>query len=500
MDGKGLWFAAQFCKGADHEVKQESSLDHLATYPLVNRLLQTMGLRISDLQKPFAIFTQKDQQPAIRAWRLETAFQWVLALTVKSYVQMRDVAALLLFSDNILGPSASSVLRPSIMMVDTGKRACITVGLIKGPPSPSKQFNIQELLRYRAYLKSRGLPVRGNQFAQDTDSLTKVFENLRKIKKCPRWDLLKFSVDDLEADAFHDMLQRPAAMHLQTDTVPSIGEIVRTRASSDNGLDAIGTMAAIMARRKTAFKRERFAASSADTRLPGIIEAGLEDPDDATNLSTYKSMLDAAMTANKDAGAGTAQNNTRKQTNRPEAERLADHVAHVSVHKANDQKQLVVTAKAGGGDAKVQMSMPEVECMRTMRDAEAVIATAFRNQLERARPGLLKDYLEGHTGMASGGAALQAPEDEDAGSCAAGGTGSTGMTSGGGAATQAQIQGRMGTYTLAYADETGEDFQEAGAATLEGAGFIREIASALQQEFQEEEEMEEEQGEDELDF
>ena len=57
VDGKGLWFAAQFCKGADHEVKQESSLDHLAKYPLVNRLLQTMGLRISDLQKPFAIFT-----------------------------------------------------------------------------------------------------------------------------------------------------------------------------------------------------------------------------------------------------------------------------------------------------------------------------------------------------------------------------------------------------------------------------------------------------------
>ena len=56
-EGVGVYFAAQFAKGADDEVKIETSLDHVTKYRLVQRLLQRMGLSRSNLHSPFAILT-----------------------------------------------------------------------------------------------------------------------------------------------------------------------------------------------------------------------------------------------------------------------------------------------------------------------------------------------------------------------------------------------------------------------------------------------------------
>ena len=80
---------------------------------------------------------------AMRAWLLESAFQWVLLLTVKYYVEERGVAALLLFSDIILGRAKASALNETHLLVATSKRATITAGLIKGPIGQSEQFDHQ---------------------------------------------------------------------------------------------------------------------------------------------------------------------------------------------------------------------------------------------------------------------------------------------------------------------------------------------------------------------
>ena len=80
-------------KGADDEVKIETSPDNLMKYPLVQRLLERMRLSKSNLHPPFAILTQKTQMQPIRSWLLESAFQRVLVLTVKYYVEERGVAA-----------------------------------------------------------------------------------------------------------------------------------------------------------------------------------------------------------------------------------------------------------------------------------------------------------------------------------------------------------------------------------------------------------------------
>ena len=110
--------------------------------------------------------------------------------------------------------------------------------------------------------------------------------------------------------------------------------------------------------------------------------------------------------------------------------------------------------------------------------ADGQMAATFRMRMGRHNPELLQSFLQSRIAGPSGGAA---PEQAEAGAAGGGGEENAATVSTSPASSEGVLlKSRRRTYTLTYT-ETDGDFQEEddSEATLEGAGYIQELASIM---------------------
>ena len=310
----------------------------------------------------------------------------------------------------------SSAICTNHLMVATGKRATITAGLIKGPIGQSEEFDHQAFASFQAYLKSRGMLMRGKQFAQDPAQLAKVFASLKKVKECPQYNCIDFGLAGVEDEHMHNMLGLESAMFEHTEPVPTVRQTVCTRVSGSDRLECAREMAILMARREVSSKRDG-GQTLCDRTLPDVIQDGIQDAKSGDIMGSYQVAKKGMTMPNEDA---------RPSARRDRKEIAADSLANVSINEYKDQ-----APRLGVHSIKysAKLKMSEVDLMTSRALAEGQLAATFRMRMGRDNPGQLKSFLQSRVAGPSGGTAQ---EQAEAG--AAGG----GPPSGGAASEQAE--------------------------------------------------------------